>query len=147
LHSAHDCSEGGLAVCLAECCIAGGIGAEVTLDGVLPAGGSQADADGGLAGDRDAAISALAGGLAGVAALFAETQSRIVISCAAVDIEAVLDVLAAHSAPYSVIGDVGGDRVIMRASYDSNIDTLVDMPLGTLTQAYEQTLERLVAAG
>jgi phosphoribosylformylglycinamidine synthase subunit PurL len=30
-HSAHDIAEGGLAVALAECCIAGGIGASVTL--------------------------------------------------------------------------------------------------------------------
>ncbi len=30
LHSAHDIAEGGLAVALAECCIAGGIGARVT---------------------------------------------------------------------------------------------------------------------
>ncbi|MEQ9357338.1 phosphoribosylformylglycinamidine synthase subunit PurL [Coleofasciculus chthonoplastes] len=31
LHSAHDCAEGGLAVALAECCISGGLGAEVEL--------------------------------------------------------------------------------------------------------------------
>jgi phosphoribosylformylglycinamidine synthase len=35
LSSAHDVSEGGLAVALAECCIAGGLGAEVTLEGDL----------------------------------------------------------------------------------------------------------------
>ncbi|MEQ9369322.1 MAG: phosphoribosylformylglycinamidine synthase subunit PurL [Coleofasciculus chthonoplastes F3-SA18-01] len=29
LHSAHDCAEGGLAVALAECCISGGLGAEI----------------------------------------------------------------------------------------------------------------------
>ena len=33
LRSAHDVAEGGLAVALAECCVAAGIGAEVTLDG------------------------------------------------------------------------------------------------------------------
>jgi len=32
LHSAHDIAEGGLAVALAECCIAGGIGAKVATD-------------------------------------------------------------------------------------------------------------------
>jgi phosphoribosylformylglycinamidine synthase II len=37
LHNAHDISEGGLAVALAECCIAGGIGAKVRLpEGVDP---------------------------------------------------------------------------------------------------------------
>jgi phosphoribosylformylglycinamidine synthase len=30
--SAHDIAEGGLAVALAECCLAGGLGAEVVLD-------------------------------------------------------------------------------------------------------------------
>jgi phosphoribosylformylglycinamidine synthase subunit PurL len=34
LRSAHDVAEGGVAVALAECCIAGGIGASVRLDGV-----------------------------------------------------------------------------------------------------------------
>jgi phosphoribosylformylglycinamidine synthase subunit PurL len=32
LRSAHDVAEGGLAVALAECCVAGGLGAEVTVD-------------------------------------------------------------------------------------------------------------------
>jgi phosphoribosylformylglycinamidine synthase subunit PurL len=32
LRSAHDVAEGGLAVALAECCVAGGLGAEVTID-------------------------------------------------------------------------------------------------------------------
>ncbi|MDQ6605701.1 MAG: phosphoribosylformylglycinamidine synthase subunit PurL [Actinomycetota bacterium] len=33
LHNAHDIAEGGIAVALAECCIAGGIGARVALEG------------------------------------------------------------------------------------------------------------------
>jgi phosphoribosylformylglycinamidine synthase subunit PurL len=32
LHSAHDIAEGGLAVALAECCVAGGVGARVEVD-------------------------------------------------------------------------------------------------------------------
>ena len=32
LRSAHDVAEGGLAVALAECCLAGGLGAEVAVD-------------------------------------------------------------------------------------------------------------------
>jgi phosphoribosylformylglycinamidine synthase len=35
LHNAHDISEGGVAVALAECCVAGGIGAQVTLPEAL----------------------------------------------------------------------------------------------------------------
>jgi phosphoribosylformylglycinamidine synthase len=37
LRSAHDVAEGGLAVALAECCVAGEIGAEVTIPGGEPA--------------------------------------------------------------------------------------------------------------
>src|SRR5580700_6101696 len=36
LASAHDIAEGGLATALAECCLAGGLGAEVRLDGNAP---------------------------------------------------------------------------------------------------------------
>jgi phosphoribosylformylglycinamidine synthase len=38
LSSAHDVAEGGLAVALAECALAGGLGAEVRLDGECPPG-------------------------------------------------------------------------------------------------------------
>ena len=38
LRSAHDVAEGGLAVALAECCLAGGLGARVDLVAAAPAG-------------------------------------------------------------------------------------------------------------
>jgi phosphoribosylformylglycinamidine synthase len=34
--SAHDIAEGGLAIALAECSLAGGLGAQVSLEGILP---------------------------------------------------------------------------------------------------------------
>jgi phosphoribosylformylglycinamidine synthase subunit PurL len=42
LRSAHDVAEGGVAVALAECCIAGGVGARVAYDGELFAEGPGA---------------------------------------------------------------------------------------------------------
>jgi phosphoribosylformylglycinamidine synthase len=42
LRSAHDVAEGGMAVALAECCIAGGLGARVAFDGPLFAEGPGA---------------------------------------------------------------------------------------------------------
>ncbi len=42
LRSAHDVAEGGVAVALAECCIAGGVGADVALDAPLFAEGPGA---------------------------------------------------------------------------------------------------------
>jgi phosphoribosylformylglycinamidine synthase len=78
--SAHDCSEGGLAVALAECCISNGdamIGASIDL--------SQ------FGGRLDAL-------------LFGETQSRIVISCSEENAERI----AQSSLPITRLGRTGG---------------------------------------
>jgi phosphoribosylformylglycinamidine synthase subunit PurL len=45
LSSAHDIAEGGLATALAECCLAGGLGAEVRLDALTGEGGDDDDDD------------------------------------------------------------------------------------------------------
>ncbi len=78
--SAHDCSEGGLAVALAECCMTNGdamVGAHIDL---------------GMAGERLAA------------ALFGETQSRVIVSCAPENVERI----ARAGFPVSVLGASGG---------------------------------------
>src|SRR5262249_52031860 len=60
IRSAHDCSDGGLAVAVAECCFdTGGMGAKITIDGVEVA--------------RDARLNV-------AAALFGESASRVVVS-------------------------------------------------------------------
>ena len=81
--SAHDCSEGGLAVTLAECCMAGDLGADIHLDDDLPA----------------------------YASLFSETQSRIVVTTSPENAERLVELALANEIPYSVIGTVGGDRL------------------------------------
>jgi phosphoribosylformylglycinamidine synthase len=86
--SAHDCSEGGLAIALAESCVLGGIGATVALDDDLPV----------------------------VASLFSESQSRIVVSVAPADTDALLDILLAHEVPWSVLGEVGGEALNVELS-------------------------------
>ncbi len=45
LSSAHDIAEGGLAIALAECCLAGELGAQVRLDELLAGGGDGEDGD------------------------------------------------------------------------------------------------------
>jgi phosphoribosylformylglycinamidine synthase len=58
LHSAHDIAEGGIGVALAECCVAGGIGAVVTLpDGLEPF--AEAPGCGYIVSGPDEAVSAL----------------------------------------------------------------------------------------
>ncbi len=78
LSSAHDIAEGGLAVALAECCLAGGFGAEVRLDALAGAGG---DGDGDLfrvlfgEGPGGFLVSGIA---TGVRALGRRTQVRVI---------------------------------------------------------------------
>ncbi len=81
--SAHDCSEGGLAVALAECCIAGGHGCMVTLDDELSP----------------------------VASLFSETQSRVILTVSPDDADVVADILDEAGIPYDGIGRVRGHSV------------------------------------
>jgi len=102
--SAHDCSEGGSGVTIAECCIAGGIGADVHLGHDLPA----------------------------VSALFSETQSRIVVTVSETDVEAFIEVLDEHQVPYGVIGTVGGDRLHIAEKVDVGVDTLREAHSHTL---------------
>jgi phosphoribosylformylglycinamidine synthase len=81
--SAQDCAEGGLAVALAECCVAGNIGVEISLTEAMRPSGF----------------------------LFGETQSRIVISTRKERAERVLSYLAKARIPYQVMGAVGGNKL------------------------------------
>lgn len=82
VRSAHDCSEGGLAVTIAESCFnpEGLVGANVEIAHIAPA--------------------------AAIAALFNESQSRIVISCAPADAEKVLAALKSKNVPHRKLGEV-----------------------------------------
>jgi phosphoribosylformylglycinamidine synthase len=87
--SAHDCSEGGLAVALAESCMSNGyamVGAEINL--------SQ------FTGRLDAV-------------LFGETQSRIVLSCAPQHVEEILR----SGLPVTRLGTTGGTSLKINTSH------------------------------
>ena len=94
--SAHDCSEGGLAVALAESCFNpdGVVGASVDLCSHGPAGRPET-------GHRPVATEIL----------FNESQSRIVISVARKDVDLALKSLSAANVPAQKIGEVGGDEL------------------------------------
>ena len=83
LRSAHDCSEGGLAVAIAEACFnpEGLLGANVEIAG------------------------------AAITALFNESQSRIVISCLPANAEKVLAALESKSVPHRKLGEVASDAL------------------------------------
>ncbi len=85
LRSAHDVSEGGLGVAVAESCAIGGIGASLDLDL-----------------DEDARIDA---------ALFGEKSARIVVSAAPDDLTALRELCGQHGVAMCEIGRVGGDAL------------------------------------
>ena len=101
LSSAHDCSDGGLAVALAECCVSGDkkIGAEVKF-------GSKIRAD---------------------ALLFGESQSRIIVSCSPKAQSKIEDIAKKHKAPYQVIGAVGSKKLKIDDFIELSVDSLHDL--------------------
>lgn len=96
LHSAHDCSDGGLAVALAESCMAGGLGAEITI-----ATEERIDA-----------------------ALFGETASRIVVSLLADNLPRLHDLARAHGIAAIDLGEVNDEkRLRIRVNDEMRLDT------------------------
>src|SRR5437868_2862239 len=96
--SAHDCSEGGLAVALAECCFNpdGLVGAEIN---VTPPSGLRSGFD----RKRDAC-----------ATLFNESQSRILISITPENLQKTASTLQERQVPFLQLGRVGGDELCIR---------------------------------
>jgi phosphoribosylformylglycinamidine synthase subunit PurL len=120
--SAHDCAEGGLAVTLAECCFdTSGVGADVDVPGVagVPAGWTVD------------------------ATLFSESPTRVVVSVAPGMLDALLDRARDAGVPASVIGKVGGDRLVIRV----NGAAVVDVPVGDAEHTWRTGLERYFVKG
>ena len=117
VRSAHDCSDGGLAVTVAECAFdSGGIGCDVT----LPAASSGA------------------GGVA--AALFGEAASQIVVSAREADADRVVAVAAAAGVPARVLGRTGGSR--LRFAVEGEPRAPVDVPLAEAEHTWLNGLSR-----
>jgi phosphoribosylformylglycinamidine synthase len=96
ISSAHDCSEGGLAVALAESCIPNRVGFR-----------SQAQ----LPNRWDAA-------------LFGERQSRIVVSLEREKWDELASLAAETNVPLFRLGDTGGSRFRLGTQLDASIDDL-----------------------
>jgi phosphoribosylformylglycinamidine synthase II len=96
IHSAHDCSDGGLAVAVAESCFTGpekALGAMLNLESTL----------------RKDAL------------LFGETQSRILVSFSEEKQEAIARMAKEKEVPFTVIGQVGGSRFTVNINGDEFI--------------------------
>jgi phosphoribosylformylglycinamidine synthase subunit PurL len=116
LASAHDCAEGGIAVCLAEAAMGGDErwGIDVALDDEL----------------------------ATAPLLFGEAQGRIVVSCVPESAAEVVAEATRGGVPAKVIGRVGarGGRFQLRASSG----VAIDLPVASLHEVWSTAIPRLM---
>ena len=104
LSSAHDLSEGGLAVALSESSIQGGTGAGVKLAGDLP-------------------LHVL---------LFSESQSRALVSFQPEKLEALKEIAARLGVPLEVIGRTGGDNLEVEGALSIPLEKMTDVYVNSL---------------
>jgi phosphoribosylformylglycinamidine synthase II len=117
INSAHDCSEGGLAVTLAESCISNKdkmLGATIKLDG-LNKGGIRTDE-----------------------ILFGEAPSRIVVSLKEDNLKALEEMAAGHSVASQVLGTVGTDKLTIQVQSKAR----VDLTLAKLSDTWRNAIPR-----
>jgi len=116
--SAHDCSEGGLAVALAECCVSNNgkiIGSLINnLDFI---------------GRKDTI-------------LFGESQSRIIISCSKKSAGKIKDLAKNFAAPFRIIGTTGGKN--LKISNGRNI--LINLPIKRMLDKWTNSLQSSITA-
>jgi phosphoribosylformylglycinamidine synthase subunit PurL len=108
LRSAHDISDGGLAVALAECCVSG------------------PDKPLGVRIERREMIRA-------DAFLFSESQSRVVVSVEEKNLGQLRELASARNVPMQVIGAVGGTRLVIQPLLQLPVDELRTIWSGGLT--------------
>jgi phosphoribosylformylglycinamidine synthase len=115
IKSAHDCSEGGLAVALAEACISGEerLGASIWIDST------------GLGTDQ---------------VLFNESQSRVVATVGKEHLAEVEQVLAEAGTPFRWVGEVGGDVLSIAIS-----DNVFEWGIADLHDSWYFSIERMMA--
>jgi phosphoribosylformylglycinamidine synthase len=109
LASAHDCSDGGVAVALAEAAILGGHGFAVTIGSDLPPH----------------------------VALFSESASRAVVSVVPHREERLRELAAAHGVPVERLGETGGPRAMFDGLAETTVDELRDAWEGALPRLLE----------
>ena len=115
INSAHDCSEGGLAVTLAESAISNSknmLGADIKLDN-LKTGDARRDE-----------------------ILFGEVPSRIIVSVSKDNLDTLEEIAKQHSVACQVIGNVDKDRFLV----SDGADTVIDLPLAKLSSTWREAI-------
>lgn len=111
--SAHDCADGGLAIALAECCILGNVGADISI----------------AAEATPAAV------------LFAETQSRIIVTVTDGNIDALKKVAGDCGIECIVLGKTDGNRMKIAV----NGSELVNIALEDLDSSWRNAIPEKMA--
>ena len=122
VQSAHDCSDGGLAVALAECCVSGPSAA------------------------RGAVVKLGLGPLRRDALLFGESQSRVILSARPNAVKTLLSRAAEAGVPAAQIGTVGGAGLVIEAEKGRFSDGCrIDLPLSQVADRWMHALEEQVS--
>jgi len=118
LLSAHDLSDGGLGVCIAEMCIGGGVGADIGISRIGAFTGHES-----MRPDTK---------------LFSESCSRYLVEVPLPNAGKVEDCLSRHDVPYVKLGTVMGDRLVVR----EGSDVLIDLPVRQIDDNWRNGLAR-----
>jgi phosphoribosylformylglycinamidine synthase len=114
LNSAHDCSDGGLGVALAECCFSSlntsAIGADVELQGPLSE----------------------------IALLFSESPARIIVSFDERSLPAIAEIASRTECPFTVLGRVKGAQLRIAA----NGENVIAARVADLENVWRASLEK-----
>ncbi|WP_455378711.1 phosphoribosylformylglycinamidine synthase subunit PurL [Petrachloros mirabilis] len=121
VQSAHDCSDGGLAVALTECCISG------------------------PSVKRGAMVKLSFGSLRRDAVLFGESQSRVILSAKSDMAETLINKAGNAGIPAERIGAVGGDRLVIEADESQqSAGYLIDVPISRIYDQWANSIERML---
>jgi phosphoribosylformylglycinamidine synthase len=115
INSAHDCSEGGLAVTLAESCITNSkkmLGCRIKLDGLKT---------------KDARTDEV---------LFGEAPSRIVVSLNKKNLAALEKIAKRYSVDCCALGETGGEKLTVTLKEK----TLIDIPAAKMSSAWRNAI-------
>jgi phosphoribosylformylglycinamidine synthase II len=118
LRSAHDCSDGGLAVALAESCFA---------SNNRPSFGADID----ITGEYDLATR-----------LFSETPARIIVSFDQAKLGDIEEIVAAASCPMTLLGNVGSDRLRI----ESDGEEVIQLDIAEMETAWRSSLKQKLQA-
>ena len=114
IKSAHDISDGGLAIAIAECCIAGGnnLGANIVISRKI----------------RDDEL------------LFGETQSAIIVTISESDLMRIEEVSGKFQIPCETIGKVSGNSLSINSFFDIAVSKLRNKYESALPELLERRI-------